>query len=659
MERFIYGSVLIEGPSTKTDKILNFKNPHLTHIEYTPVFKTLSFDIETGRDGTIYSVGLHTTYKDESLKEVLMRSKDIASGFKDDYIVYYNNERDLLHAFLNRVLELDPDILIGWHVIGFDLDFIQRRLEHFNIPFKIGRDGSLPIIKKNINNNWMCNINGRVVIDGPPTLRGAFYSFENFKLDTVATEVLGIGKDISGSGKVDEIERRFREDKKALAHYNLLDCTLVTDIYKKLGLLELTFTRAITCGLTMDRIGSSVAAFDYYMLPQIHRKGFVAPDVDDINSTNQGGGGLVFIKDPGFYESIIVLDFKSLYPSIIRTFFIDPLSNLQSDINTINTPVDIPFSSTEHVLPGYIKSLMEKRALAKEENNSNLSQAIKILMNSFYGVMGTTLCRFYNKNLPDVITGTGQWILNKTRKYLEDNNYTVIYGDTDSLFIELKPLERENYNASAQIITKDINIYLTCFIKTEFKVDSLLEIEYEKHFRKFFLPGLRGGKTGAKKRYAGLLSSDNGETLSFTGLEFVRSDWTKLAKEFQYNLFTLIFNDMETDIYIKDFVKDLQSGKMDDYLVYKKRLTKSASEYTKIVPPQVKAALLIDPTGKNIRSIEYIITKNGPIPIELNPSEIDYDHYIDKQLQPIADSLLPFIKKDFQTIVFNKQPELF
>ena len=123
-----------------------------------------------------------------------------------------------------------------------------------------------------------------------------------------------------------------------MAFYNLLDCTLVTDIFNKLGLIDLTFTRAITSGLPMDRIGMSVAAFDFFMLPMIHRKGFVAPDMEDNIATDQGKGGLVFCKDPGFYDSIIVLDFKSLYPSIIRTFFIDPLSKVESSINTIKNP---------------------------------------------------------------------------------------------------------------------------------------------------------------------------------------------------------------------------------------------------------------------------------------------------------------------------------
>ncbi len=659
MERFIYGSVLIDGTPINKSGLLHYTNALMTPADYTPIFKVLSLDIETGRDGTIYSFGLHFTYGDVSDKKVLMRDDKLSETISDDYITYYPTEKSLIEAFICEFNSLDPDIIIGWHVIGFDLDFIRRRTEFYRIPFLIGRRNRSPVIKQTKNKSWVCDITGRIIIDGPPTLRGAFYNFISYKLENVAKEILGVGKDIAGSGKVDEIERRFRDDKKALAHYNLLDCTLVTDIYNKLGLIDLTFTRATTCGLAMDKIGMSVRAFDYFMLPKVHRKGYVTPDVEDIVSTGQGGGGLVFIKEPGFYDNIVVLDFKSLYPSIIRTFFIDPISRILSDEDTITTPMGTKFSSTQHVLPAYIQSLMEKRELAKNEKNAHLSQAIKILMNSFYGVMGTTGCRFYHQDLPDSITGTGQWLLTLTKELLENRGYTVIYGDTDSLFVQLKPDERSSFNSAGKDIVKFVNNYLKQFLKENFSVESILELEYEKHFSKFFLPGVRGGLTGAKKRYAGIVSSDEGEKLTFTGLEFVRSDWTMLAKEFQYNLFTKIFAGDEVEDYVKETVRKLQNGELNNQLIYNKRLAKPASEYTKLIPPPVKAALLLDPTGNMRGRIEYIITKDGPIPVEMSPKNIDYDHYIDKQLKPIADSVLPFINKDFQIIVFNKQPELF
>lgn len=659
MERFIYGSVELTQNGKMSNNLLTFYNPNLISSNYKPTFKILSLDIETGQNGTIYSFGMHTTINDSEIKKVFMRDDSLENIKTDGYITYFPNEIELIKGFIEEFNIQDPDIIAGWHVIGFDLDFIQRRCNFYNIPLNIGR-GNTPIsIRHNQNKLWVCNITGREVIDGPPALRGAFYNFESFKLEYVSNELLGKGKDITGSGKVGEIERRFLEDKESLAYYNLLDCALVTEIYNKTGLVDLTFTRAITSGLSMDKVGLSVAAFDYFMLPKIHRAGLVAPDAEDMNALDQGSGGLVFIKEPGFYNSIVVLDFKSLYPSIIRTFFIDPVAHLYRDENSVNTPVGVQFAPEHSILPNFIKELMDKRETAKKEKNIHLSQSIKILMNSFYGVMGTPLSRFYHPNLSKAITGTGQWLLTTVKNMLEEQNYQVIYGDTDSLFIELKSNETENYNLSAQNLTNSINKFLTDLLEKDFNVKSCLEIEYEKHFRMFFLPGLRGGISGAKKRYVGLLSTNNGEELTFTGLEYVRSDWTKLARDFQYELFNKIFKNEDVAPYIKETIKMLKSGKLDSDLYYNKRLTKQASEYIKIIPPQVKAALLLYKDGDFRGRIKYKMTVDGPVPEELNPQNIDYDHYIDKQLKPIAESILPFINLDFENIVNIKQPELF
>ena len=135
---------------------------------------------------------------------------------------------------------------------------------------------------------------------------------------------------------------------------------------------------------------------------------------------------------------------------------------------------------------------MDKREFAKKSGDKHLSQSIKILMNSFYGVMGTPLSRFYNPNLSYGITGTGQWLLNTCKDYLESKNYNVIYGDTDSLFIQLKEDERAYFNKSATLIMDNINNYLTELIKKDFNVVSKLEMEYEKHFIKFFSTRLKG-----------------------------------------------------------------------------------------------------------------------------------------------------------------------
>ena len=131
-------------------------------------------------------------------------------------------------------------------------------------------------------------------------------------------------------------------------------------------------------------------------------------------------------------------------------------------------------------------------------------------------------------------------------------------------------------------------------------------------------------------------------------MEFVRSDWTKLAKEFQVELYQKIFDDEDVTEWIKSIVKKVNEGVFDNKLIYQKRLRKNLEDYVKNIPPQVRAAKMIDRNGG---IIQYLFTKRGPIPIELKHEDIDYKHYIEKQLKPIADSVLVLLGKSFDSII--------
>jgi DNA polymerase-2 len=359
---------------------------------------------------------------------------------------------------------------------------------------------------------------------------------------------------------------------------------------------------------------------------------------------------------PGIYDDVIVLDFKSLYPSIIQTFKIDPYSNLKSDVDTIKTLNNLPFSSTKHFLPEFINHLIEQRNLARKNKDKQLSQAIKILMNSFYGVMGSFGCRFYHPNLPTAITGTGHKLLLGSKEFLGEKGYEVIYGDTDSLFVKLKEGEGENAETVGQKIADELNNYWSEKIKLEHGLESYLEIEFEKYYRKFILTPARGSESGAKKRYAGLLSDNGKESIEFVGMEFVRSDWTRLAKEFQVELYNRIFNNEEIENWLREVVRKVKAGEYDEKLVYRKRLRKDVDEYTKNIPQHVKAARMLPEVSG---TVYYVITKRGPIPVELKHTDIDYDHYIEKQLKPIADSVLILLGESFDSIVQSDQLSFF
>ena len=671
MDAGLFRSVSAGGTWRTEDGISVSSDAVLAPAEYVPRFRTLSLDIETGTDGSIYCIGIDAKDGTTRFEAVLMRDEkdalgkggrtvETADGGGQFQLYPYSSEPAMLQGFFALLEKIDPDIIIGWNVIGFDLQFIADRCARHSMPFAPGR-GKRPgkiIIKR----TGMATVDapGRIVIDGPQSLRTGFHQFEDYRLDTVAQELLGEGKDISetGADKIAEIEHRFAEDKPALARYNVLDCELVTRIFETTGLIEQFSTRSLLTGLRMDRVNMSVAAFDFFMVPRYHSQGFASIDTEDVIPGGHAAGGYVFTSTPGLYDDVAVFDFLSLYPSIMRTFFIDPLSRMLSAENPAETPVGIRFSKSRHILPDHIAYLLETRKKAKAAGDSHLSQAVKILMNSYYGVMGTTGCRFYHPDLPTAITGTGQWVLRTTAGFFRDKGFNVLYGDTDSVFVQLGPSDPGEFKEKASAAASEATRYIGGLISEQYGVESRLELEFEKHYAKFFLTPMRGSQEGSRKRYAGL-EAESG-TIEFKGLESVRSDWTEAAKKFQAELYRRFFLGEEIPGWIKTFSKELREGKFDADLVYKRRLTKNALEYTTHVPPHVKAALMLDPEGKKrIRRVSYLMTADGPVPVELNPGRIDYGHYEEKQIKPIADTVLQFTGTDYDSIIEGQQLDLF
>ena len=656
MEKSINSQMKITGAAEQKGSVIRFINPEIQSTEITPNFVIASLDIETGaKTNQLYSIAVHITGKKGEHKKVFMIGEKPKRS--SELISFFDDERNLLSEFFIWFNEIDPDIIIGWHVIGFDLLFLENKCRDLGINLDIARANGRVVIRQRKPSGHFISVTGRVVIDGPSMLRASFFSFEDFKLETVAQELLGTGKTITpDENKVEEIDRLFKENKTALAEYNLQDAVLVTDIFSSTGLIDLSVRRAQISGLLMDQLGMMTAAFDHFYLPRLHRLGFAAPNLKDIQTTEHAAGGYVFDPVPGIYEDVVVLDFKSLYPSIMQTFKIDPYSLLMKDVDTIETLNGYKFSYSHHILPDFIDELMNQRDAAKKKKDKQLAQAIKILMNSLYGVMGSYNCRFYHPDLPRAITGSGHQLLLGSKEYLEKKDLTVIYGDTDSLFVKLKNVSDEDGEIQGKKIVKELNHYWKNKLKKDFKVDSHLELQFEKYYRKFIITPARGVDAGAKKRYAGVVIKDGKEKIEFVGMEFVRSDWTKLAKEFQVQLYKKVFDGAEVDDWIRDEIQKLKSGEYDDKLIYKKRLRKDVEDYTKNVPPHARAAKLLN-EPRDI--IHYAITQRGPIPIELKHNDFDYDHYIEKQLKPIADSVLSLLGKDFDSIAGSDQLSFF
>lgn len=663
MERFVCAGFKASGSEVVRDGVRTFFNPRLRSAEVRPALKALSLDIETrGHSDELYSIaGATMPGADREASACVFMIGTAEDELRDGYALrYFHNEHDLLLAFFDWLKVVDPDLIIGWSIVNFDLNFLNRKCRALGIPFAIGRGDEPAIVMQpgNPGQPRIARVPGRGVLDGIALLKAGFWAFESFSLDHVAHEMLGVGKLItSEQDKVAEINRQFRDDKPLLADYNMRDCTLVNEIFAKADLISFAVQRSNLTGLAIDRLGGSVAALDNLYLPRLHRCGFVAPDVQSESDGLGSPGGYVFDSEPGLYENVLVLDFKSLYPSIIRTFFIDPLGLAQPGENPVPGFHGAAFSRDQHILPGLIEELWQARDVAKRDKNSPLSQAIKIIMNSFYGVLGSNGCRFHSQQLASSITRRGHEIITQSRDRIAASGYQVIYGDTDSLFVLLGAShDSQGAQHIGQGLMNDLNAWWAATLRETYDIECHLEVEFETHYTRFLMPTVRGTQTGSKKRYAGLISGSNGEPqLVVKGLEAARSDWTPLAREFQRELLRRVFLDLPYEGYVRDTAVALQNGELDDALIYRKRLRRRLDEYQRNVPPHVQAARKLTRHGSWVR---YVITINGPEPVDALKSAPDYKHYLDKQLAPVADSILQFLNTSFSDIT-SAQMEMF
>ncbi len=713
MERFVRGEAQISGDWQSLD--FGSDNPSLqghrlcrqgriqpaSGLNTSEALTVLSVDIETsfpkdGKPDRLFSIACHGSVRKNGSKQTVSHVWMIGSKNDAEYpnCEYVNDEVALLHAFFAAIEQLDPDIIIGWNFIQFDMAFLQRKCDELSLAFMLGRNQQEASWRHDQNNTHRSYVHvpGRCIIDGIEMLRQAQYHFDSFALDFVAEELLDRHKLITGEAKVyegydHEIEYLFDHDKPALAAYNLEDCILVADIFDHTGLIDFAVQRSNLTGLLMDRMGGSVAGFENLYLPLLHRAGYVAPNYGEGYSAIKSPGGFVMDSRPGLYDSILVLDFKSLYPSIMRTFKIDPMGLIEGLKKQRGDHVNDAiegfnggyFDRQKHCLPDLITMLGEQRDQAKKDNNQHLAQAIKIIMSSFYGVLGSDGCRFFDVRLSSSITQRSHEIIQRSAQWIENQGYDVIYGDTDSVFVWLKNKKtQQQADVIGKHLSSSLNRWWQQTLKHEHQLESLLEIEYETHYQRFFMPSIRGAETGSKKRYAGtvqktLVTGEAKIETIFKGLEAVRSDWTPFARQFQKQLFQRVFAEQPFQQWMKDEIADLMQGKNDSQLIYRKRLRQPLSEYQRNIPPHAKAAAVLEiwrkqqglPLLYQDRGgwIEYVITTSGPQPVAVYQQtraalKIDYQHYLEKQLAPVCDGLLALYDTSFAKIC-GQQMSLF
>jgi DNA polymerase-2 len=640
----------IRGPRSSLDNGLTcFENPELAPAEVSVPLRALSLDLETTPDASeIFCAAL----AGEGVDEVHLVSRARVAG-----ACCYASEAELLKGVAERVRSLDPDLLTGWNVVDFDLRVWQRRAAALAARADLGRvPGAIELQQDpGFTREWRARVPGRVVLDGIPLVRDAL-RLPDYRLETAAQAILGRGKRIDADvvDKAAEIARLYREDPAALVAYNREDARLVLDLLAKEGLIELAIERSQLSGMPLDRVGASVAAFDRLYLPELRARGFVAPSVSRDASSEPIRGGALIEPTPGLYRDVAVCDWKSLYPSLIRTFGLDPLAHalaLGDGAGAIAAPNGARFARSGAILPELIERLQARREAAKRAGRRHADQAIKIMMNALFGVLGSSGCRFFDPAIANAITSFGQQTLAWTREAFEACGVRVLYGDTDSVFAQLPQptASRGEELELAESLRARVERAVGDRVRATYRVEPHLVLELECVYERLMLPSVRGGGAGSKKRYAGWRDGE----LEIIGLESVRRDWPPIAGRLQEQLLRDLFQDRDPTPAARALVAQLRAGELDSELVYAKRLRKGSLEsYTATSPPHVQAARRAGvPLGPVVR---YVITEAGPealIPGRRLAARIDTAHYLEHVLRPVADAILPFAGHSFDEVL--------
>jgi DNA polymerase-2 len=733
LEKNIHGPVMIQGearPGKSVDVVI--QNPVLTppgsgsegetiRPDVKVRFSIASIDIETDtRDNSLRAVSISISCdiaedgepRCEGLVRVLGNAQDADKSSGHVPLFFHPNEESLLRAFLDDIRRFDPDILTGWNFLDFDFRILSERCERLGIPFTMGRSrdpskffpgerdaadsGLLPSWRKR---SAAAVVNGRQVIDALRIVRSGSWGSSggirseapvDFTLESVSQSVLGEGKLVKESGeeKIAALDKLYAENPRLFGEYCYRDACLVLRILAKTGLFALTVERARLTGVTLDKAWTSVVSFERVYGMELRQRHVAPPVPDQERDVSGAAGGTVLDPQPGLFSNVAIFDFRSLYPTIMRTFNIDPLSHARvgavpetergelpiqpqvtdRDISVITAPNGACFSREPGILPQLIAGYFSARRKALDSGNDTAARVYKILMNSFYGVLGTASCLYGRTELAGSITGFARKWLLLSRDWFTGRGYPVLYGDTDSLFVETGFGDSASYSdfaARCGELTVELNRFLTETIRAEYDLESFIELRFEKACRRLLIPPLRGPSAaddetprGRAKGYgAYIVEPENGNcTVEVKGMEAVRSDATVLARKLQVELLELVFitatdpgrqtgsagsADKGEAVFkekIRETIAALRSGKFDGDLVYRKRLSRPPESYTSSTPPQVKAARALG--WKNRRgTVEYVWTAQGAEPASLPHEPLDYDHYINSQVLPVALSI--------------------
>lgn len=535
--------------------------------------------------------------------------------------------------------------------------------------------GSFTINKGKLEKNLFL---GRLVCDLTISAKELIKS-RSYDLNTLCQTVLKVKEEQLIELDVEDIPKMYNtsSDILKLISITMQDTAYILKMMYELNVIPLALQITNIAGNTMSKtlLGGRSERNEYLLLHAFTEKDYIVPDKsgkDEMWEAKQQqstsskkkptySGGLVLDPKVGFYDKLILLmDFNSLYPSIIQEYNIC----FTTIPNTEDENVTLPDKNLPTgILPTEIRKLVEsRREVKKLMKNPDISNdlrmqynirqmALKLTANSMYGCLGFSNSRFYAKGLAALVTLKGREILVNTRDLVQKLMYEVIYGDTDSLMINTNCLDYDQVFKIGNKIKQEVN-----------KLYKQVELDIDGVFKYLLLL--------KKKKYAAvtLTKTKTNELVAereMKGLDIVRRDWSKLAAEAGKIILDHILSDQSQDERINNIhthliklKEDLEQNKVPlSLLVITKQLTKNPNMYAnKNMQPHVQVALRYNKKGgKPLRAgdiVPYVICDDGSVNTtamqrayhidEFKNSEqlkIDVHYYLSQQIHPVVTRL--------------------
>lgn len=672
----------VSTSTVKVDKAVDLVS--MEPSEENPInFKTISVDIEIAtpegipdskKDPIIMiSMAFLPDYSGKSTLVLVSKPTQKREG-----VASFKNEEDMLEEFVKIIDNYDPDIVTGYNINNFDMPYILERLAFNNITRAIGRSSDKQSISKKVAGKFRNSISGRVIADDYELIKEmqiktqladkGFPKLKRYGLGDVSRELLNDTKMDVAHKEIPKLWNGSGDEVFRLVEYARKDAELALKLLVTRNLLDKFIEISKVSGVLMQDVldGGEATRVENILLKEFNRRDYVLPLRPSSNEmikrmderdTLGFKGALVLDPEVGLHtKPVVYMDFKSMYPTIFISFNICPttLVSENSDYSgeIIETPMGTKFVSKETrigIVPQIVQHLISERdrlrKQAKDTKDDRIRKileskqiAVKYMTNSFYGYTGYIRARIYSLAVATAVTACGRMLIEKTRDVVsKHSNMKVIYGDTDSIMVEIESDTAEKAFVFGQGLEKEINKAL----------EGIVEMKVESVFRSLLIL--------SKKRYAGISieprESGWEERTMMKGIETVRRDWCDLTGETLNDVLDIILreqNPKKALVYIKDIIIKLGKNEIPiDKLIVTKSISKSLKEYKGVQPhievmKKMRKRDIATAPGVGDR-IGYVITygtqlmsmrAEDPDYAKKNNLRIDSKYYIENQVLP-------------------------